>query len=55
MQDANFEDLLINGSSWTVHKNNTHTLLIEIYKSLNRISPPIIQEFFDLKVTLYSL
>ena len=55
MQDANFEDLLINDSSWTVHKNNTHTLLIEIYKSLNHISPPIIQEFFDLKVTLYSL
>ena len=56
MQDANFEDLLINDSSWTVHKNtHTHTLLIEIYKSLNHISPPIIQEFFDLKVTLYSL
>ena len=55
MEDANFEDLLVKDSSWTVHENNIHTLLIEIYKSLNDISPPIMQEVFDLKVTLYSL
>ena len=42
-------------SSWTIHENNIHTLLIEIYKSLNHISPPIMQEFFNLKVTPYSL
>ena len=50
-EDANFEDLLIKDSSWTIHENNIHTLLIEIYKSLDHISPPIMQEFFDLKVT----
>ena len=55
MEDANFEDLLTKDSSWTIHENNIHTLLIEIYKSLNHISPPITQEFFDLKVTPYSL
>ena len=55
MEDANFEDLLIKDSSWTIHENNIHILLIEIHKSLNRISPPIMQEFFDLKVTPYSL
>ena len=55
MEDANFEDLLIKDSSWNIHENNIHTLLIEIYKSLNHISPPIMQEFFDLKVTPYSL
>ena len=55
MEDANFEDLLIKDSSWTIHENNIHTLLIEIYKSLNHISPPIMQEFFDLKVTPCSL
>ena len=54
-EDANFEDLLIKDSSWTIHENNIHILLIEIYKSLNYISPPIIQELFDLKVTPYSL
>ena len=55
MEDANFEDLLIKDSSWTIHESNIHTLLIEIYKSLNYISSPIMQEFFDLKVTPYSL
>ena len=39
MEYANFEDLLIKDSSWTIHKNNIHTLLMEIYKSLNPISP----------------
>ena len=55
MEDANFEDLLIKDSSWTIHENNIHTLLIEICKSLNHISPPIMQEFFDLEVTPYIL
>ena len=55
MENASFEDLLIKDSSWTIHENNIHTLLIEIYKSLNQISPPIMQEFFDLKVTPYKI
>ena len=55
MGDLNFEDLLIKYSSWTIHKINIHTLLIEIYESLNHISSPIMQAFFDLKVTPYSL
>ena len=55
MEDANFEDLLIEDSSWNIHENNIHTFLIEIQKSLNRISLPIMQEFFDLKVIPYSL
>ena len=41
MEDTDFEDLLIKDSSWTIHENNIHTLLIEIYKSLNHVSPPI--------------
>ena len=55
MEDASFEDLLIKDSFWTIHENNIHTLLIEIFKSLSHISPPIMQEFVDLKVTPYSL
>ena len=55
MEDANFEDLLIKDSSWTIHENNIHTLLIEIFRSLNHTSPPIMQEFFDLQVYSYSL
>ena len=54
MEEASFEDLLIKDSSWTIHENNIHTLLIEIFKSLNHISPPIMQ-FFDLNITPYNL
>ena len=55
MEDAKFKDLLIEDSSWTIHENNIHTLLMEIYKFLNHIGPPIMQGFFDIKVTPYSL
>ena len=55
MEDTNFEDSLIKDSSWTIHENNIQTFLIEIYNSLNYISPPIMKEFFDLEVTPYSL
>ena len=55
MEVANFKDLLIKDSYWSIHEINILSLLIDIYKSLNRISPPIIQEFFDLKVTPHSL
>ena len=51
MEDANFEDLLIKVSSRTIHENNIPTLFIEIHKSLNQVSPPIMQEVFHLKVT----
>ena len=55
MEDANFEDLLLKDNSWNVHENNIHTLLIEIYKSINNLSPPIMKYFFDLKNTRYDL
>ena len=50
-QDANFEDLLLKDNSWNVHESNIHTLLIEIYKSINNLSPPIMKKIFDLKNT----
>ena len=50
-----FEDLLIKGSSWAIQENNVQKLLIEINRHLNHISFPIMQEFFDLQVTPYSL
>ena len=55
MEDANFEDLLLKDNSWNIHENNIHLLLIEIYESINNISPPIIKHFFDLKNTRYDL
>ena len=53
MRDANFEDLLLKDNSWNAHENKIHTLLIEIYKSINNLSPPIMKDFFDLKNTRY--
>ena len=53
MEDANFEDLLLKDNSRNLHENNIHTLLIEIYKSINNLGPPI--DFFDLKNTRYDL
>ena len=46
MEDTNFEDLLLKDNSWSVHENNIHTLLTEIYKSINNLSPPIMKYFF---------
>ena len=51
MQEANFEDLLLKDNSWNVHESNIRTLLIEVYKSLNNLSPPIMKDFFDLRNT----
>ena len=55
MEDANFEDLLLKDNSCNVPENNIHTLLIEIYKSINNLSPPIMKGFFDLRNTPYDL
>ena len=53
MKDANFEDLL--RIALELFMKTTFTPLIEIYMSLNHVSSPIMQEFFGLKVTPYSL
>ena len=37
MEVATLEDLLLKYNSWTVHENNITTLLIEIYKSINKV------------------
>ena len=51
IQDANFEDLLLKDNSWNVLESNIYTFSIEIYKSINNLSPPIMKDFFDLKNT----
>ena len=53
-EDVNFEDLLLKDKSWNVMKI-TYMLLIEIYKSINDLSPPIMKYFFDLENTRYDL
>ena len=36
MEDANFEDLLLKDNSRNVCENNIYTLLIKVYKSINK-------------------
>ena len=55
MEYKNLEDLLIKNSSSPIRESNIHKLLIKICKSSYHISLLITQEFFDLKVTPYSL
>ena len=55
MEDTNFEDLLLKDNSWNVHENNIYTLLIEIYKSINNLSPTVMKCFFYLRNTRYDL
>ena len=55
IEDANFEDLLLKDKLWNVHGNSIHTLLFEICKSINNLSPPIMNNFFDLKNPRYYL
>ena len=40
-EDATFEDVLEKDKSRTIHEENIHKLLVEIYKSIHYISPPI--------------
>ena len=55
MKVANFEDLLLKDNSSNLHENNIHTLLIEICKSINNSSPPIMKDLFELKNTQLGL
>ena len=55
MEDTNFQDLQLKDNLRNVHENNIHMLLIEIYKSINNLSSPIMKEFLDLKNTRYDL
>ena len=45
-EDATFEDLLERDKSRTIHDDNTLKLLVEIYKSIHYVSPPIMLNFF---------
>ena len=55
MEDANLEDLILKDNLWNVHESDIHTLLIEVYKSINNLRPPTMKGFFDLKNIRYDL
>ena len=45
----NFEELLVKDTSFSVHRNNVHTLAIEIYKMVNGMSLEIMNDVFKLR------
>ena len=48
-KNTNFEELLNNDNSVSIHHNNVHALAIEMYKVANSMPPEIMNEVFKLK------
>ena len=53
--EAPLEVLLEKGKSVSIHVQNLRSLMVEIFKSLNRISPEIMWDMFEPKPTSYNL
>ena len=47
--DSNFEELLQKGNEVSIHNRNIQTLMIEIYKIVNNICPPIMKTLFNFR------
>ena len=52
---SSFETLLKKSGSVSIHHRNIQSLAIEIFKSVNNLSPSIMSELFKLKETKYEL
>ena len=53
---SNFEELLVDDNSVSIHHNNIHTLATEMYKVANSMSPEIMNEILKLRENIhYSL
>ena len=50
-----FAELLAKDNSVTIHDRNLQVLATEIYKAINKLSPTIIKNIFDLKNISYNL
>ena len=52
--EFDFETLLQNDNTITIHQRNIHALAIEVYNTLNDLNPPFMKEMFCLKEHNYS-
>jgi len=52
---SSYCDLLQLYQESTIHHNNIKTLMIEVYKFLNGLSPPIMKDIFKLRENSYNL
>ena len=50
-----FNELLIITNEVTIHHKNIQTLLTEVYKNLNGLSPPIMLDLFKTRHNIYNL
>ena len=50
-----FDELLKSTNSVTIHTKNLRLLMVEVYKSLNKLSPKLMQDTFCKKKSSYQL
>ena len=55
INDIPFNELLSINNEVSVHNKNIQTLLTEIYKNLNGLSPPIMLDLFTMRDNIYNL
>ena len=55
INDIPFNELLSINSEVSIHDKNIQTLLIEVYKNLNELSPPIMLDLFTIRDNIYNL
>ena len=53
--ESSFEALLTRIGTNTIHVNNLQKLIIEIFKSMNGLNPPLVWEFHERKHVTYNL
>ena len=53
--ESNFNQLLENDNSVTIHHKNIQALATEIYKTLNNLNPIFMKEIFSLKTHNYPI
>ena len=55
INDIPFNELLSINNEVSIHNKNMQTLLIEVYKNLNGLSPPIMLDLFTTRENIYNL
>ena len=55
INDIPFTELLSINNEVPIHNKNIQTLLIEVYKNLNGLSPPIMLDLFTTRENIYNL